>query len=116
MTREGRGYMPMVHNDSPAGVVTDRDLVIRFCADSSSDAGLLATPVREVMTTEVVTIDADANLEHAAHVMAVHHARRLRGFHGAQPAGIRRLGNLGQAVHSHGDSDRDAILDVMAGP
>lgn len=108
--------MPTVHTTSLAGVVTDCDVVIRICADSSSNAGLLATPVREVMTTEVVTIDADASIEPAAHVIAVHHAHRLRVLHRAQPAGIRRFGHLGQAVHAHGTSDTDAILGLTAGP
>jgi CBS domain-containing protein len=80
------------------------------------DARLVATPVREVMTTEVVTGDADASLDQAAHAIAINHVRRLPALHGAQLVGILRFGNLEQAVRAHGASAEEALFGVMAGP
>lgn len=73
MDQAGVGALAVVDGDALVGVVTDRDLVRRALArgvppDARVDA---------VMTSPVVTIDADADLEGAFAVFRSHAVRRI---------------------------------------
>jgi len=57
-----------------AGVVTDRDIVIRAIAHGKDPRGM---PVREVASRDLVTIRADEDLSEALKLMASHQVRRL---------------------------------------
>ena len=50
------GFLPVVENDLPVGVVTDRDIVTRCVAPGDDPR---QTPVRRAMTPEVETIKED---------------------------------------------------------
>src|SRR4051812_38065120 len=71
---EDIGSLPIVDGDNKlAGVVTDRDLAIRVLAeDKSAD-----TPVSEVASKDLVTVDPDQSLEEAARLMSEQQVRRL---------------------------------------
>lgn len=73
MTSSGVGSIAIVENDRIVGVVTDRDLVRRGVARN------LPTDSRidSVMTTPVVTIEADAPLHDAVDTFARHAIRRI---------------------------------------
>ena len=58
----------------PIGVVTDRDIVLRVCAEGLDGD---ATPVERIMTKEPVRCSPDATLEHAEKLMLRHHTRRM---------------------------------------
>ena len=70
---EDVGSLPIVEEDRLIGVVTDRDLALRVIAEGRR----LDTPVRDVASRNLVTIDAQESLEEAARVMANHQVRRL---------------------------------------
>jgi len=74
MESEDVGAVPVLDGDHLAGVVTDRDIVTRAIAKGKDPRGM---PVREVSTTEVVTVGADEDLSHALQLMAEHKVRRL---------------------------------------
>ncbi|HEY5373098.1 MAG TPA: CBS domain-containing protein [Polyangiaceae bacterium] len=56
------------------GVVTDRDIVLRACAESLDGD---VTPVEQIMSNELVRCSPDATLEHAEKLMLRHHTRRI---------------------------------------
>ena len=60
-------------SDHIAGIVTDRDLVVRAMARELPGS----TPVAEVMTHDVVQLHADADLEAACNMMAAWGTRRI---------------------------------------
>ena len=69
----GVGALAVVDHDQITGIVTDRDLVRRAMARGfPSDAR-----VDSVMTTPVITIDAEADLESAFELFRAHGIRRL---------------------------------------
>jgi CBS domain-containing protein len=73
MDRAGVGALAIVDGDVLVGIVTDRDLVRRALArrlpyDARVDA---------VMTTPVVTIDADADAHEVYPILRTHALRRL---------------------------------------
>jgi CBS domain-containing protein len=73
MEAAGVGALGIVDGDELVGIVTDRDLVTRGLARRlSPDAR-----VDSVMSTPVVTIDADADLHDAFAVFRGHAVRRL---------------------------------------
>jgi CBS domain-containing protein len=73
------------------GIVTDRDIVVRGVADGR-DAG--STPVSEVCTTGVETIDPGASVDDALRLMREHDIRRLPVTKNGRPVGILSLGDL----------------------
>jgi CBS domain-containing protein len=73
MDSAGVGALAVVDGDRLVGIVTDRDLVRRGLAKGfESDAR-----VDSVMTTPVVTIDAEADLHYAFSLLSKHGIRRL---------------------------------------
>ena len=75
MSEAGTGFLPVTEADRPVGVVTDRDIVVRFLAGGGGDAS--ATPVSEVMTSKVATVGPDDDLAAAAEAMRDGGVRRL---------------------------------------
>jgi len=73
MEEAGVGSLVVTNGARPLGIVTDRDLVRRGLS-----RGLPTnTPVEEVMSAPVVTIDADADLHAAFALFRTHGVRRL---------------------------------------
>ncbi|MBP2159199.1 MULTISPECIES: CBS domain-containing protein [Asticcacaulis] len=74
MMRDGDfGYLPVGENDRLSGALTDRDIVIRAVAE-----GLDAdTPVRQIMTENVVYCFEDNDISEAGDVMRTRQIRRL---------------------------------------
>jgi signal-transduction protein with cAMP-binding, CBS, and nucleotidyltransferase domain len=79
-----------------AGIVTDRDLVVRAMADGRE----LETPVAKVMTSDVIWLRDDASLFAAASEMST--------------AGCRRIPILDQHSHVTGVIALDDLLTVFA--
>lgn len=73
MKSENVGAVPIVDGDRLVGVVTDRDIAMKIVAEGKS----LDTPVSEIASRDLVTIDPDQSLEEAARLMAEHQLRRL---------------------------------------
>ena len=83
------GSIPVVENGQVVGMITDRDLAIRGIA--SGDA---ASSVSQIMSNNVVTVNADAPLEEAAALMSQHQVRRLPVVENGQIVGMLSLGDL----------------------
>lgn len=100
------GAVPVVRDNMPIGIVTDRDIIVRGVADgkSSSDA------VSSIMTTDVITVTPDADVHEAADIMAARQIRRLPIVQDKQLVGIVAIGDMavesifeneaGEALHS----------------
>ncbi len=73
-----------------AGVVTDRDIVVRAVAGGwSTDAR-----VDSVMSTDVVAVDADADVHEAYQILGTHGVRRLPVLEGERIVGVLTLDDL----------------------
>ena len=71
------GPVPIVENNNSKrliGIVTDRDLAIKVVAAGRDPQTL---PVKEVMTTKVITCRADDNIETALDAMSNQQLRRI---------------------------------------
>jgi CBS domain-containing protein len=73
MKSEDVGSLPIVDGGRLVGMVTDRDLALRLVAEGKS----ADTPVGELGSRELVTIDPQQDLGEAARLMSEHQLRRL---------------------------------------
>ena len=88
-----------------AGIVTDRDIVVRAIADGR-DA---STTISDVCTTGVEAIEPGASVDEALQKMREHDIRRLPVVQDGSPVGIVSLGDL--AVEREPDS---TLADISA--
>jgi len=73
--RDGNlGFLPVCDDDGRVlGTLTDRDIAVRLVAGAKDGS----TAVQEVMTREVVSVEADASLEQALERMRENHKSRI---------------------------------------
>jgi CBS domain-containing protein len=74
MRDEDVGLAPVVEGDRLVGTLTDRDIAVRVVAEGKDPQ---STTVREVASTDLVTIDPEQDLDEAVRLMAQHQVRRL---------------------------------------
>ncbi|MFI9803190.1 CBS domain-containing protein [Streptomyces sp. NPDC052301] len=72
-------------------LVSDRDLVVRVCADGSDPE---RTTVIQAASEDVVTVGPDDSLDRALGLMREHAVRRLPVVEGDRPVGIVSLGDM----------------------
>ncbi|HUI47084.1 MAG TPA: CBS domain-containing protein [Acidimicrobiia bacterium] len=90
MEQAGIGAIAVIDGDHLVGIVTDRDLVRRGLArDLPADARVDA-----VMTTPVVTVDADADLHDTFALFRTHAVRRLAIVRAGQFVGMITIDDL----------------------
>lgn len=74
MESENVGSLPVLEGEALAGMITDRDIVVRAVAKGKDPRGM---PVREVASRELVTVYAEEDLSNALTKMASEQVRRL---------------------------------------
>ena len=74
MKGEDVGSVPVVQEGRLAGIVTDRDIVIRAVADRRDPQ---TVKVEEVASRDLVTVEPEQDLDEALALMARHQVRRL---------------------------------------
>jgi CBS domain-containing protein len=74
MKEENVGLAPVVEGDRLVGTLTDRDIVTRVVAEGKDPQ---TVTVREVATTDLVTVDPEQDLGEALRLMASNQVRRL---------------------------------------
>jgi CBS domain-containing protein len=110
MRDEDTGSVPVVESNRVVGIVTDRDIVVRGVADGR-DVGSLN--VREVCSSELVTVEPGRDLDEALRLMAQHQVRRLPVVEGDRLVGV-----LAQADVARTTDDREtgALVDDISQP
>jgi len=101
------GALPVGENDRLVGVITDRDIAIRAVARHRS----LDTPVREVMSREVLYCYDDDDAEQVAKNMGDNQVRRLPVINRQKRlVGIVSVGDLARNVKP--SKIGDAVADI----
>lgn len=90
MRAEDTGAVPVVENGRVLAVVTDRDIVVRVVADG----GAATRPVREIASTDVVTVTPETSTREASELMGERQIRRLPVVENGRLVGIVSLGDL----------------------
>lgn len=109
MKQHDIGNVLVMEDGRLAGIVTDRDLVVRGLAENADIKG----NIRNLMSGDVVTLEADTKVKDAAKLMADKQIRRLPVVQNGQPVGIVSLGDI--AVETSGNS-ADKALEGISQP
>lgn len=106
MREDDIGDVLVMDDGHLAGLLTDRDLVVRAMAEGMDPEH---TTVSEICSKQMVTIGPDEDTERAVELMREHALRRLPVVEDDRPIGIVSLGDL--AI----DRDRHSALgDISA--
>ena len=110
MRDEDTGVVPVVENGRPIGMLTDRDIVIRAVADGNQPNGL----VRDIVTSNVISVSPDMSTREANDLMSEHQVRRLPVIENERLVGIVSIGDL--AVKEGKDKRTgDTLQDISQG-
>ena len=111
LTHYNIGILPVCGNDGRVcGLVTDRDLVTRCLASGRSPGN---TPVRDVMTTKIVSAQPDMDAALAAGLMGREQIRRLPVLENGRLCGMVSLGDLAVQEET-GMEAGDALSEISS--
>lgn len=111
LARHNIGALPVCGGDGRlCGLVTDRDLVTRCVAAGRLPA---STPVRDVMTTNVISAQPDMDTGAAAHLMGRQQIRRLPVVENGRLCGMVSLGDLANREETAYDAT-DALTEISS--
>jgi CBS domain-containing protein len=102
------GSVLVVNDGALAGLVTDRDLVVRGLAEGEGPD----SPVGPLCTGDLIGVAADADLAQAAQLMRENAVRRLPVINDGQVVGIVSMGDI--AISEEGDSALAAVSRAEA--
>jgi CBS domain-containing protein len=109
MANRDIGFLPVCDGDRLAGVITDRDLVLRGIAQGIDSKAMLG---RELMTSPVIYCFEDQDVKEAAKLMEEDQIRRLVVLSRSDKrlAGVVSLGDL--ALNSQSDTSAEVLQKV----
>jgi CBS domain-containing protein len=105
MKGQNIGSVPVVEEGRLKGIVTDRDIVTRAVAERRDPQSM---QVEEIASHDLVTVEADQDLDEALALMAHHKVRRLPVVEDGQLVGM--LAQADVAIEA-----RDARVGEMVG-
>ena len=73
----------------PVGIITERDIIFRVVAQNR---GPFKVTLRDIMSTPIITIDADKSIEEALEILNNHKINRLPVVHDSSIIGILTTG------------------------
>ena len=91
MADKNVGALPVVDNGQLVGMISERDYTRKISLKGKSSK---QTPVREIMTPEVVTVNAAETVSECMRVMTDSHIRHLPVMEGKKMIGLVSLGDL----------------------
>jgi len=111
MKQNGIGAVPVLKNGKVAGIVTDRDIVLRALAENKDVNTVTA---EQIMSDNPVCIEENYSIDRAADLMAEYQIKRLPVLKGGSLVGIISLGDL--AIEQiHIDEAGEALNGISRG-
>ena len=99
LSRHNIGSLPVCDEDGHVhGVITDRDIVTRCVAVGDDPEH---TPVGQLMTRGVISVNPDEDVERAAELMGRGQVRRLPVTENGKLVGVISLGDIARTASCH---------------
>jgi CBS domain-containing protein len=108
MQSDDIGAVLVTDNGDVAGILTDRDIVVRAVAEGRDPS---STRVADVATRDVKTLTPDSSIDDAIKLVREQNVRRIPVVEDGRPAGIVSIGDL--AIERDTDS---ALADISSEP
>ena len=108
MSQDDIGAVLVVENGTLAGILTDRDIVVRAIAEGRDPS---STTVGEVASRDVASLTPDQSVDDAIRLVREQNVRRIPVVQDGRPAGIVSIGDL--AIERDSDS---ALADISSEP
>jgi CBS domain-containing protein len=102
------GDVVVMNGDAVSGILTDRDIVVRFVADGDDPAEV---SIGEICSPVVTHVQTDDPVDQAIELMRENAIRRLVVMNRDRPVGIVSLGDLALARDPH-----SVLAEISASP
>ena len=110
MSDNNIGCVPVCdENNKVVGLITDRDVILRTVACNKDSA---STKVSDIMTCNVCTCNADANIEEAEKLMSQNAIRRIPVIENNKIIGILTLGDLAQNEQINSQNECNVLESI----
>jgi CBS domain-containing protein len=108
MKKDDVGSIPVCKEDRLIGIITDRDIVLKVVSAGGNTNNI---SVKDVMSTDIISVSADQDVHEAADLMSRNQIRRLPVLEKGELVGILAIGDL--AVEKiHINEAGDALSDI----
>jgi len=112
MADKNVGALPVVENDRLVGIISERDYTRKVILKGKSSK---ETPVRDIMTVELVTADPGDSVTGCMHLMTDQRVRHLPVLEGAKMIGIVSIGDLVRRIISAQTATIDNLEKYITG-
>ena len=112
MADKNVGSLPVVDNGQLVGMISERDYTRKVSLKGKSSK---QTPVREIMTQEVVTVSVTESISECMRVMTDSRIRHLPVMEGERMIGLVSLGDLVKWVISAQAATIEALQKYITG-
>ena len=106
------GALLVMDGPSLAGIVSERDYARKVILRGRSSAD---TPVREIMSTDVVTVVPTDTTDHCMRLMTSHRIRHLPVLEDGAVVGVLSIGDLVKAVIADQQHEIEQLQHYIAG-
>ena len=112
MAEKSIGAVLVMQGPQLKGIVSERDYARKVILHDRSSRD---TPVRDIMTSEVVTVGLDFSVERCMQLMTQHRIRHLPVMQGDEVVGVVSIGDLVKAVIEEQQMELDQMQRYIAG-
>jgi signal-transduction protein with cAMP-binding, CBS, and nucleotidyltransferase domain len=91
MREKGTGNILIMIKGDPKGILTERDVLYRIAADDLLSSSI---PVRKIMTSPMISIEADEPLSEGVKLMAKHRIRTVFVTDHGRPYGLLNMRSI----------------------
>jgi len=112
MNQHRVGAVLVMNGESLAGIFTERDVLIRVIAASLDPR---VTPVRQVMTANVLTVEPEATVQQVMEIFADKRCRHLPVVRDGKLLGLISIGDVSRWLANAHRTEAESLRQYVAG-